>query len=625
MKVLRALWRLLDRRQQRQLIALQLLSILMAFSTVSGIAAVLPFLTVLADPHTVSQHQALQFLYDRLYFGSERYFVIALGVTFAAVVVLSSVMNLCGLLAMNRFAFQVGNAFHADLFAEYLQRSYAFHSQTNSATLASNVIYDTGRVTAGILRSALMLVASAITAMCIAISMLLLNPLVALFAVLGLGAAYALIYSLARARLLQNGLTESRDFAARTQVVNEGFGAIKEVLILQAQEVFVAKFVRYCRSISRTVVSTLTIAQSPRYVLESATVCALVGVALYLSVHEEGAGSWVAQLSFIGFAAYRLLPALQEAFAAVVRIRADVPAFERIAADLQRARVRRSAGVVADPANAADSRAVADVSHGHTGTVCHHASAVLCRGVSFSHAPNRAAAISDLNMLIPAGAVVGLMGANGSGKSTLLDLVAGLLVPQSGSVEVDGVALDDRARRAWQASLAYVPQNVFLLDATLAENIAFGLPAERIDRERVRAVVKLVRLDEYVASLPGGYDELVGERGARLSGGQRQKLGIARALYRDAATLIMDEATSALDVVAEQEIVDMLAAQRQGRTMLIVAHRLSALRHCDVLYELAAGRVINSGTPHQLLPQICDERLVLPERLLRAAPPPFQS
>ena len=189
-------------------------------------------------------------------------------------------------------------------------------------------------------------------------------------------------------------------------------------------------------------------------------------------------------------------------------------------------------------------------------------------------------------MVIPAGAIVGFMGANGSGKTTLLDIVSGLLTPQSGHIEVDGIRLDRTNCAAWQSTIAYVPQQVFLFDATLAENIAFGIPPAQIEPQRLKAAVRLARLTECVADLPDGYEERLGDRGCRLSGGQRQRLAIARALYRDASLLILDEATSALDATAEGEIIDMLEMLRPNRTILVIAHRTGALRHCDVIFEL---------------------------------------
>jgi ABC-type multidrug transport system fused ATPase/permease subunit len=576
LKVLLAIWRLLDRRRQRRLVAMQVLSVLMALCTVGGMAAVLPFFTVLAEPRAIAAHPALRSLYEHVHFADESQFVIALGIVFAAGVVLSNLVNLIGSLTINRFAFQVGDTLHSALFDEYLHRGFAFHSKTNGATLASNVLYETGRVAGGILRHALILVTSLVTVVCIVGSIVLLNPLVALLALVGLGGSYGAVYAIARGRLRRNGETESEDFAERTRIVSESFGAIKELIVLRAQPLFVARLARCCRSISKTIVSNLAIAQTPRYVLECATACVLVGVALYSHVGGESIGPLIADLSFIGLAVYRLLPALQQVFLAIVRIRSDTPAFERIAADLTLAQVRARLPVQAEIGESWHGRPHREIS---------------LKGVSFSHSTCRTQAITNVTLRIPAGAIVGFIGANGSGKTTLIDLLSGLLTPRSGCVEIDGIALDDGNCGAWQSTIAYVPQSVFLCDCTVAENIALGVPAAQINRERLLRVARLARLEQCVADLPLGFDEKLGERGARLSGGQRQRLGIARALYRDASVLIMDEATSSLDAAAESDITDMLAAQRQGRTIILVAHRMSALRHCDVVYELANGRI----------------------------------
>ncbi|MFL6604188.1 MAG: ABC transporter ATP-binding protein [Steroidobacteraceae bacterium] len=598
MLILPAVWRLLDRQQRRRLVLLQLLSVLMALSTVGGIAAVLPFFTVLADPDAVERSALLHFLYQHLQFSTERSFVVALGIGLAIVVMLANAVNLAGTLMINRFAFQVGETFHTALFTEYLSRSFAFHSMTHSASLASKILHETGRVAAGVLQSGLVLITNLVTVVFIAGSMVLLDPLVAVSAILGLGVSYLAIYIMARGRLLRNGLAESRHYAERTKIVGESLGAIKAIILLQAQPFFVDKFARCCRSIAATIVSTLAISQTPRQVLECATVCTLVAVALHSSARGEGAGSWIAHLTFVGFAAYRLLPALQQAFAAIVRIRADRPAFEGIADDLRRARAsKRKVGVTAyDPA--------------WRGRPCQE---IRLEGVSYRYRAEGPVAISNLSLRIPAGAVVGFIGANGSGKTTLLDLVAGLLVPETGCLTVDGIAVDDTNRNAWQATIAQVPQDIFLLDATLIENVAFAVPATQIDLERARTAVGLARLDECVAALPNGYDEMLGERGVRLSGGQRQRLGIARALYRDASVLIMDEATSALDEVTEHDIAEALVGLRRNRTILVIAHRFSTLRNCDVIVELKSGRIVRSGTYDELLaPQ--DTRLATPAR-----------
>jgi ABC-type multidrug transport system fused ATPase/permease subunit len=588
MRTLINLWRLLDGRQRRLLVALQVVSVLMAASTVSGIAAVLPFFTVLAEPDSINSNRVLHFFFEHLGFSSERDFVIALGMGFSGIVVLGNIINFAGSMAMYRFSFRVGDAFQAALFDEYLRRDYGFHSQCSSSTLSSNVLFETARISGGILQNGLIFVTNLVTVIFVVGSIIVVNPLVAFVAATALGVSYTTVYVVARGRLLRNGLAESRYFAQRNKIMSESFGAIKEIIVMQAQSFFACKFAQCCKSISKSLVSTIAISQSPRHGLEIATVCGLVWGALYLSGRGDGAGQWIAQLSFIGLAAYRLLPALQQAFTAIVRIRADHPAFESIGVDLRLARALGRGRVGSTPV----------IDSSWRGRPRHE---IRLDAVSFRHTVDRPYAISDITLRIPSGATVGLVGANGSGKTTLVDVLTGLLVPQTGHVEVDGITLDTANRDSWRSIVAYVPQQIFLLDSTFAENIALGFSTAQIDAKRLHAAVRLAQLEECVAMLPNRYDEVLGERGCRLSGGQRQRLGIARALYRGASVLIMDEATSALDVGAEQEIVDMLVTLGQERTILMIAHRLSSLRHCDLIFELENGRIVRSGNYRHLL------------------------
>jgi ABC-type multidrug transport system fused ATPase/permease subunit len=586
MSVLLTLWRLLDRRQRRQLMGLQLLAIVMALSTVGGIAAVLPFFAALADPHALEHIAPLQSVLQRLHLGDGAAFPAVLGMAFAAVVLIANAVNLFGFMAINRFAARVGDTLCARLFDEYIHRDFEFHIRSKSSVLAGKV-QESARVTSVVLQQALILVTNLVTIVCVAAAVVLVNPVVAMAAVVGLGASYAAIYLAARRRLLRNGQSESRYYAERARTINEGLGAIREVVLAQARDFFVRRFAAQSRAISRAAVNTLAISQSPKYVLECITVACLVGIALYLHGRDAG-GPWMAQLSFVVFAAYRLLPALQQAFSAIVKIRADQAAFSGIEIDLARALPRRS---------------IRDVVVDRTWHGRPRREIRLCE-VSFQYAPDRPAGVRAASLVIPAGAIVGFMGPNGSGKTTLLDLVSGLLVPQSGHIEIDGTRLDPANCIAWQSTIAYVPQHVTLFEATLAENIAFGTPRAQIDIERLESAIRLARLTECVAALPNGCEEWLGERGCGLSGGQRQRLSIARALYRDASLLILDEATSALDTAAEGEIAETLDLLRPNRTILVIAHRTSALRHCDLVFALSDGRVVGSGKYGQLVPAI---------------------
>jgi ATP-binding cassette, subfamily B, bacterial PglK len=582
--VLLTLWRLLDHRQRRQIVGLQLLSIVMALSTVGGIAAVLPFFAALADPHAIEHNALLRALWQRAHVDSGGFSAV-LGMAFAAVVLIANAVNLFGFTAINRFAARVGDTLNVRLFDEYIHRDYEFHIRSKSSTLASRV-QESARVASGFVQQALILVTNLVTIVCVAAAVVLVNPVVAVVAIVGLGASYAAIYVAARRRLLRNGQFESRYHAERTRTVHEGLGAIREVMLAQAREFFVRRFAEQSRSISHAAVNTLAISQTPKYVLECITVACLVGVALYLHGRADAGGPWMAQLTFVVFAAYRLLPALQQAFSAIVKIRADRAAFAGIEVDLTRA----------NPSQRITHDALAE----RTWRGRPHGEIRLC-DVSFRYAPDRPAAVLGASLVIPAGAVLGFIGPNGSGKTTLLDLVSGLLVPQSGHIEVDGMRLDRGNCAAWQSTIAYVPQHVTLFEATLAQNIAFGTPGAQIDRARLESAVRLARLTECVAALPNGYEEWLGA-GCGLSGGQRQRLAIARALYRDASLLILDEATSALDTAAEGEITETLELLRPNRTILIIAHRTAALSYCDFVFELSDGKVARSAKHGQRLP-----------------------
>jgi HlyD family secretion protein len=300
---------------------------------------------------------------------------------------------------------------------------------------------------------------------------------------------------------------------------------------------------------------------------------------------DRQVGAWLAELAFLGFAAYRLLPAIQQVFAALVRIRTAQAIFEPIAADLDAAVHRRAP--IEPIGNEVEWRT-------------RPSREIRLDAVSFRYESDRPPALREINMSIPAGAMVGIVGANGAGKTTLVDVLLGVLTPGSGRLLVDGHAVDAANLAAWQSRLAYVPQQVFMIDGTVAANVALGVPEVQIDRPRLLESMRLSRIDQFVSELPGAEHAVIGERGLRISGGQRQRIGIARALYRDAPVLVMDEPTSALDGLTEHEVVDLLLGLRGSRTIILVAHRMNTVRHCDVIFELDAGAIVNRGSWDEL-------------------------
>jgi ABC-type bacteriocin/lantibiotic exporter with double-glycine peptidase domain len=590
MKLISELWAVLTPRQRRYVLVMQLFSLLMAFSTVTGIAAIAPFFAVLGDSQLIDHNAALRWLYVHGGFTSRRSFVVGLGAGFVAVMLLANLVNLLGTLALNRAATRVGAELQATLFGEYLLRPYSFHTATNSTTLFNNVMYETTRVTIGILQNGFVVVTNLVTASLITITVLLLQPALAVAMIAALAGGYALIYFAVRHRLLRSGRAQSQFSTEQVRIVNESFGAIKEILMLQVQGFFHGQFDRASRAASLAAAHSNAVAQSPRHLMECVAVTGLVGVALLLGGRGNGIGQWLGQLTFLAFAAYRLLPMLQQVFAAIVRIRADRAGLELIAPDLRRA---RRAARRAD----ANATSLANVIAWQR-RPCEE---IRVQGASFRYRADRPWALNDVSLRIPTGTAVGIVGPNGSGKTTLVDLIAGLLVPDAGSVAVDAIVLDDATRPAWQSRIAYVTQNIFLMDASVAQNIALGVPVAAIDQRRLVEAARLAQLDGLIATLPKGYEQRVGERGIELSGGQRQRIGIARALYKEASVLLLDEATNALDGLTEQEMVATLERLRGRYTTILIAHRLSSVRSCDLIFELEDGKLIASGTYDGLL------------------------
>ena len=576
------IWSILNPRQRRQVIAAQFLSFAMAVSTVTGIAAIVPFFAVLGDPREIDRHPLLRWLYAHGDFSGKYAFVATLGIGFIAAVLISNLINALGSKTMIRIAFDIGDQLQAALFDEYLSRPYLFHARTHSATLFSNVMYEPRRLSNGIMQNGFLLVTNAAAGTLIILSVLLLNPAISIVMLSCLGGGYAVIYLRVRRRLRLLGRARSGAWAEQTRAVSESFGAIKEILLLEDRRVFRQGFERVSQIISDADSRIQVFGQTPRYIMECLAVAALVGIALALA-GDAGAGDWLGKLTFVAFAAYRLLPIMQQAFGAAVKIGADQAGFALIIDDLRLAQSRTGQASPAPPAAGPGEW-----------QQCPREEIVL-EELSFRYDAERAPALQGIDLRIPARAIVGLTGANGSGKTTLMDLIAGLLTPTAGQLRIDGVLLDDSNRAAWRTRIAYVPQSPFILDASLAENIAFGIPSSNIEMNRLKEAARLAQLEELIAALPGGYDHRVGERGVVLSAGQRQRIGIARALYRDRPLLLLDEATSALDQAAEAELIATLVGLRGRCTIVLIAHGPRMVRSCDIVFELEGGRLRGSG------------------------------
>lgn len=573
----RQIWQLFDAEQKRGFIYVLLVSIVAACFTLIGVAGIAPFFAVLADPTIIDSNAALGWMHQAFGLPPFQEFLTLLGIGFVALLFFANLANFLATLAIARFSENAGARLHVMLFEEYLHRDLKFHSGSNSDALVTNIVQEVNRVAGGIIRGCLSLIAGAFSAVLITGAVVFVDPVIAGGAAILLTCCYGIVYALVRRRLIRNGAVLSQLWGTRAKVIGEHFAAIKDVTLFGTQQNAVSQVDVDSQAIAAAQASSTAIAVSPKYILETIVAAGLVVAALWI-YGNVGPGQWMAHLAFLGLAAYRMLPALQQVYVAVAHIRADRASFERIADDLQRARQRaKHAPTTTDTGDWTGRPRLG----------------ITLADVSYQHSTEQVGGLSNVSLHIPAGAFVGLFGPNGAGKTTLAELILGLLKAESGSIKIDDVPLNDENRDAWLATVAYVPQNIVLLDGTVAENIAFGVTADNIDHERVAEAVQRARLQSVLDSMPRGLATMIGENGVRLSGGQRQRVGIARALYRRASLLVFDEATNALDKMAEDEIIALLSDLRGQCTIISIAHHHSIIKDCDQLFELDQGGLVS--------------------------------
>jgi HlyD family secretion protein len=426
--------------------------------------------------------------------------------------------------------------------------------------------------------------AKTILAIVMATAIFLINPVIALIGVLLFATAYYVLYKIVRKYLSECGQSVSFANQLRLKLINEGFGGIKDILVLGRQKNFVDRFDEVSAQFAKSQGTIQSLAQVPRYAMELIAFGTVITLILYLLASYEGdLGSIMPLLSIYALAGFKLLPAFQHIYAGVSTLRSHINAFDNLHKDLASSSLMERH----------------DVFKGTRRVKLN--TEITIQDVVFQYPGKNEPALNHINVRFPVNQVIGLVGASGSGKSTAIDLLLGLILPDEGRLLIDGKAIAAEHLNDWQQNIGYVPQSIFLSDSTIRENIAFGLTLDEIDENQVVSAAKMAHLDTFIASLPDGLSTRVGERGVQLSGGQRQRIGIARALYHDPDVLVLDEATSALDGITEKMVMDAIHDFSGRKTIIMIAHRLTTVKQCDQIYLLDNGKVADKGTFDQLM------------------------
>lgn len=583
--MIRKLFSLLTPRQVKQFYRLQVLVVVMAFTELIGIASIAPFMALVGDISLIQESGIFNNLYQFSGLNDPMDFLFYMGIGVLLMLSLSTIISMFTIWKLCIYATRTGTEISDRLYIYYMQQDWLFHANTSSAYLTKQVATEALRVTDQIIQPLLHINAKMILVTFISIGIIIYNPIIAIIGLLIFGCAYILLYKVVRKRLQNNGNNMSLIFTERFRLMNEGFGGIKDVVLLNRRDDFVMRFQKSGKAFAYAFGTNNAMGQVPRYFVELIAFGSMISLVLLLITSYQGnLGVILPILAVYALAAFKLLPALQQIYASVAQIKGNTAAFEAIESDL---------------INSMNTRK--DIDKKYDSSHLPLTQNIRLNNIKFTYPNKLTSAINDLDMIIPANSTIGIVGESGSGKSTIVDILLGLLTPQRGNLYIDGVCINKDNKRNWQNKLGYVPQNIFLSEGTIAENIAFGLAEKDINIERVKKAIQLANLTELIEQLTEGLNAKVGERGIQLSGGQRQRIGIARALYHDPGVIVFDEATSALDGITEKIIMEAIHDFSGKKTLVMIAHRLKTVQKCDIIYMMHKGEVIDKGTYNDLI------------------------
>ena len=580
-------WALLDARERRVAVIVLGLTLVAALFAALMVGSILPFLTVLADPGRIHSVPILASIYSRFGFSTDFQFLIALGVASLLVILVGSALQIVRTWAVARFVMMRIHALSNRLLAAYLHQPYDFFLHRHSGELSTKVLAESQQVVVQFFRPVADIIASGLTIIAVVALLIVVDPIVALVSFAIFGGAYGAVLLTSRRTANMFGEQRIRANQERYKIVNEALGGIKSIKISGREDFYADRYKTPSQKMASAMAKISVLQETPQYAMQFIAFGGgiLLCLALLGSAGSTDIGGLAEILPLLGafaLGAQRMIPEFSKFFASVVQIQAGGSAVASIYADMELS--RKNAPTI--------EAQLSPLPFKHE---------LRLEQVSFQYPDSDQPGLDAITFSIRAGEKIGVVGTTGAGKTTLGDVIMGLLRPQSGNIVVDGTVLTDANLRAWQRSLGYVPQEIFLADVTITENIALGLLPKQIDMERVKRAAAIAQIDGMVRdTLPDGYDTRIGERGVRLSGGQRQRIGIARALYYDADLIIFDEATSALDNLTERDVMEAIEALPGNKTVLMIAHRLTTLRKCDRIVLLKRGRVSAIGTWDEL-------------------------
>jgi ABC-type multidrug transport system fused ATPase/permease subunit len=577
-------WELLDQSEQRNAFIVIGLGIFAAFANALMVASVFPFLSVMADPSNIESNQILIYIYNNIEFKSAYNFLVFLGFICLVLIVISTLLQLLRVYSIERYSRMRMSSISVKLFSNYLQQPYQYFLTRHSGELSTRILSEAHLIVTQFYHPMANLITAFFTIVILIVTLLLIQPRMTIYVLGGVGSVYCVAYIISRRVLGRLGDERAESNVLRFRIVNETLGGIKDLKLLGQEQDYVARFQEPSNKMARAEVAAQVVSQAPTHVIQALAFAAIILLSLVLLNSQDfsdgrALGSALPIMGLLAFAGQRLMPELAKLYQGFSQIQYGAAAVNAVHNDLCAKQSTRE-----------------HVSKKGSLTSINFASSLRLENVSYQYPSARNAGLKNVSIEINLGERVGIAGGTGAGKTTLADIVLGLLRPTKGEIVVDGTSLSDEFITAWQRNVAYVPQDIYLIDASIAENIAFGYNRAEIDEDRLQHAARIAQLDHFInQELPDGFSTLVGERGVSLSGGQCQRLGIARAMYKNAKFIVFDEATSALDNLTEREVMSAISALPKDTTILIIAHRLSTLQSCDRIFVMDTGEVIDVG------------------------------
>ncbi len=565
------LFRHVSRHRRYQFIQLFGLTLVSSFAEVVSLGAVVPFIGILTQPEKVFEYPMMEGAIRFFGISSSGELVLPLTIAFATAAIIAGGLRLLLLKASIHLANATGADISIDIYRRTLYQPYPVHVSRSSSEIITGITQKVSTVIR-ILMSVATIITSVGLFTAILSTLIVIDPMIALVAAMSFGTSYVAIAWLARRRLSINSKIVAHEQTQVVKSLQEGLGAIRDVLLDGAQAVYCNNYSTSIQKLQRTNGESTFVNQAPRYAMESVGMVLIAIMAYVLSLREGGIAAALPVLGALALGAQRLLPILQILYGNWVSFASNLHSLLDVLKLLEQPLPKYVSEPKPAPLEFKDS--------------------IVFDNVGFQYVADGPCVLNGINLVIKKGTRTGFVGSTGSGKSTMLDMLMSLLEPTEGSILIDGKPINSNMSRAWQRTIAHVPQTIFLTDTNIAENIAFGVHATEIDMERVKQAAKRAQIADFIESHPDGYNAFVGERGIRLSGGQRQRIGIARALYKQATVLIFDEATSALDNDTEKAVMSAIENLDRGLTILIIAHRLTTLKNCDTIVQLENGKII---------------------------------